>query len=115
MDFINKYLGLFITSSIAKVLIGYITGSNMLSNFFVIAYILFFLSLKNYEDRDDSLMLDTLLHSSLAFGILIMIMFVNSNYFGVTHKFHSILFLLFLLALPATLINIGTLSVALSN
>ena len=68
-----------------------------------------------YEQRDDSLMLNSLLTQSAALGILTLIMFASSTYFKVKHNFHSVLALVFFLAVPATIISAGTLSVALSN
>ncbi len=115
MDFVNSYLGILIISIIAVVIIAFITNSYILSAFFVLAFVLYSLNINNYEIRDDGLMLNSLLYSSVALGILTLIMFVNSNYFGRIHKTHSILALFFLLGISSTLINVGTLSVALSN
>ena len=113
MDF-SPYIGLTITTILVTITIAFITGSYILSAFFILALILFNLNINNYEIRDDSLMLNTLLYSSVALGILTLIMFVNSNYFS-SRKSDILLGLFFLFGIPATLINAGTLSVALSN
>jgi hypothetical protein len=115
MDSINSYTGIIVTAIISIMFISYITGSYILSAFFVLAFTLFGMNIKNYEVRDDSLMLNSLLYSSIALGFLTLIMFVNSNYFGKIHRFHSVLALFFLLGVSSSLINAGTLSVALSN
>ena len=114
MDF-TPYIGLTVLSILTIITIAFITGSYILSAFFILALILYNLNIQNYEIRDDSLMLNTLLYSSVALGILTLIMFVNSDYFGKKNMSDSVLFLFFLLGIPATLINAGTLSIALSN
>lgn len=114
MDTLNSYISISTIAVISMVIIAYITKSYILSAFFVLAFTLYSLNINNYEVRDDGLMLNSLLYSSVALGILTLIMFVNSNYFK-THKFHSVLALFFLLGISSSLINAGTLTVALSN
>jgi hypothetical protein len=82
---------------------------------FGLGVIVYNFNIKNYETRDDSLNLFALLNLSVALGFFALLFFSNSEFFGDKHQFHTVLSLIFLLAVPSALINTGSMLVSVSN
>ena len=116
---VNSSIGTIIVGLFLAGFIGFITesykSSYIFSLLFGLGFIIYNFNIQLYETRDDSLNLLALLNLCIALGIFVFFLFSNSEFFGKKHQFHSVLALIFLLAVPSTLINTGSMLVSVSN
>jgi hypothetical protein len=82
--------------------------------FFVLGYVIAAFNVSNYEIRDDALLNSSQLNTSIGLGILAIILAYNSE-FIMKNRFHFVMGLLFLIAIPSLFMNIGISTIALSN
>lgn len=120
MDSINSIASPIVVGLLLMVAIGFLNESALnktyiFSILFGLGFIAYNFNIKLYETRNDSLNLLSLLYLSTMLGFLTFILFSNSEYFGKKHQFHSVLALVFLLAVPSALINTGVCMVSVSN
>ena len=119
-NIVNSSIGTIILGILLALFIG-ILNENLLNNTYIfsilfgLGFIMYNFNIKLYETRDDSLNLIALLSLSIALGFFSLLFFSNSEFFGKKHQFHTVLGLIFLLAVPSALINTGTMLVSVSN
>lgn len=117
---INSSIGTIVLGIFLAVFIGLVNESLLnktyiFSILFGLGFIMYNFNIKLYETRDDSLNLVALLNLCIALGFFSLLFFTNSEFFGKKHQFHTVLALIFLLAVPSALINTGTMLVSVSN
>ncbi len=117
---VNSSIGTIVLGSLLGLGLGLLNESLLnktyiFSILFGLGFIMYNFNIRIYESREDSLNLFALLNLSVALGVFSFIFFSNSEFFGSKHQFHTVLALIFLLAVPTTLINTGTMLVAVSN
>lgn len=119
-NIVNSSIVTIILGSLLGVGLGFLNESLLnktyiFSILFGLGFIMYNFNIKLYETREDSINLFALLNLSIALGVFSLLFFTNSEFFGSKHQFHTVLALIFLLAVPSALINTGIMLVCVSN
>lgn len=119
-NIVNSSIGTIFLGCLLALVLGLLNGSLLNKTYiftilFGLGFIMYNLNIKLYENREDSLNLFALLNLCIALGFFSLLFFSNSEFFGKKNQFHTVLALIFLLAVPSALINTGTMLVSVSN